>query len=114
KKAFTEHVSEITKNWGREKQKIEQALKLRLESVQAKQSKVTDAYFDDLINKQIFEQRKTALELERKSVMEEIEKMKHGTSSLHAKSLTEFIELAGSAYLLYENANLDEKRQLLR
>lgn len=114
KQAFTEHIAELTNNWNNEKQSIEQALKLRLENIGAKLQKVADAYFDNLIDKAAFEQRKVALELERKEVISAMTTPQREVSSAYTKNLTEFIELAGSAYLLYENANLEEKRQLLR
>jgi len=114
KKEFAEHISNISAHWDDEKQSIERALALRLQSIQAKLQKLTDAYFDGLIDRAEFENRKITFELERKTIDDEIKGMKSGAKRLYAKNLAEFIELAGSAYLLYENGNVDEKRQLLR
>ena len=72
-----------------------------------------DAYIDRVIEKDIFEERKKALLMERKDLEEKITHLKENSRSIPDR-LTEFLELAGSAYLSYKMGIPEEKRDLLR
>ena len=114
KREFSNHVSAIASQWEREKQTISNALQIRLDGLSSRVEKLTDAYLDGLINKQAFEQRKNALIIERQGIAREMEQVAHETGGAFIKTLSEYVALAERAYLLYENGNIEEKRELLR
>lgn len=114
KQEFSKRLLTIASEWDREKRNIVQALQIRLDSISARLQKLTDAYLDDLIDKQTFEERKTALTVERENTKSEIERLESGTSGFYVKRLSEYIGLAERAYLLFKTGNQEEKRQLLR
>lgn len=111
---FSNHLSEITSHWDKERQTVSRALQIRFDSINVRLQKLTDAYLDDLVDRPTFEQRKAALAVERQSISNEIEKIAHGTDGIQVKNVAEYIGLAQRAYSLYENGNLEEKQQLLR
>lgn len=73
---------------------------------------LTDLLIDGSVDREMFEQRKTALLHERVAVREEIEKAQAGATI--AERVFEKFELSNTAYLLYKSAIPDEKRELLK
>lgn len=100
-------------SWIREQDDRSAALSLRLTKMNERMERLTDAYLDRVLEKELFENRKAALLMERKEVQEA---MASFTASEGAgpDRMQEFLELAGSAYLLYQTAILEEKRDLIR
>lgn len=90
-----------------------QALYLRIKSQEDRLRRLTDAFIDRLIEKEIFEQRKVVLLMEHKELEEKLVQLKNGTGTA-TERLAEFLELAGSAYLLYKIDAPEEKRELLK
>jgi DNA invertase Pin-like site-specific DNA recombinase len=87
-----------------------QARRLRLENVAARQTRLTDAWIDSAIDKADFEQRKTALLMERR----ELESVANvDVEPEGAEDLQHFLELANQADLLYEHALPHERRELI-
>ena len=74
-------------------------------------AKLTDAYLDGLLEKELFEERKRAFLMERQKVKEMIATPTKTVDLI--STLEKFLELAGNAYLLYETGFLEEKRELL-
>jgi hypothetical protein len=114
KQDFASQLAEMSSEWEREKHTISQALQIRLSGIDSRLQRLTDAYLDGLIGKEIFEQRKTALTLERQGTATELIHVEQGTSGFYVKRLSEYIALAERACLLFKNGNPEEKRQLLR
>jgi hypothetical protein len=81
--------------------------------IQDRLSRVTDAYIDRMIEREIFEQRKAALLMERKGLEEKLASLKNDAKSVPDR-LAEFLELAGDAYLQYKLGLPEEKRDLLK
>lgn len=79
--------------------------KLRLGQLQDRLCRLTDAYLDGSIDKQIFEERRAALLMQRKELEENLGSLKDSSRSLPER-LAEFLELAGSTYLLYKTSFL--------
>jgi len=75
--------------------------------------RLTDALLDDLLDQELFENRKRSLLLERKALRERLEGLTATHQSASAK-LIEFLELAKRASLSYRSGNLYEKRDLLK
>ncbi|MDX2181551.1 MAG: recombinase family protein [Bryobacteraceae bacterium] len=86
------------------------ALRLRLSQIDDRLNRLTDAYIDRLINKDLFEQRKSALLMERASLEESKAGWEAGKRNA-AEELTQVLERANTAYLAYKHAELPEKRE---
>src|SRR5262249_4953668 len=108
-----EHTAKLKDNWEKEKESQINALSLRLNQIQDRIGRLTDAYIDRVIEKEIFEERKAALLLERKDLEEKMDQLKTGMLSIPDR-LAEFLELAESAYLSYKTGFPEEKRDLLK
>lgn len=88
------------------------ALKLRLAQIDQRTNRLTDAYIDRLIEKDMFEERKKALLMERKDAEESLAKSTTGRFR-PSEELEHFLERAGGAYSAYKIGNPDEKRELV-
>jgi len=86
--------------------------KLHLGQLQGRLARLTDAYIDRVIEREVFEERKAALLMERKGVGEHLANLEDQRQSIPDR-LAEFLELAGAAYLAYEMGLSEEKRDLL-
>jgi len=89
------------------------ALKLRLGQIDERLSRLTDVFIDRSIEKELFDSKKASLLMEHKGIEEQLVFAERNDDSISEK-LTEIVELAGSAYLLYKTAHPEEKRDLLK
>lgn len=90
-----------------------QALDLSLSKVKTRLSGLVDAYAEGAIERDLFEERKQALLLERKDIEEKI--AESGAGSLHTfDRMEKFLELAKSPKTIYESGNDEEKRHLVQ
>ncbi len=111
---YLEHrVAQMREHWVTEKEEAVKALTIRLGQLNERVARLTDAYIDGAVEKQLFEERKTALLLERKDTEDKLAAFRDGRSSTPDR-LAEFLELAGSLCSSYESAFPEEKRDLLR
>jgi len=101
------------KDWRDGKADAERALRLRLDHLQARIARLTDAFLDNVIDQRLFEERKKALLLERQDIEERLASPTPAGRELPDR-IAEFFELAASAYVGYKTALPDEKRDLLR
>jgi site-specific DNA recombinase len=99
--------------WKRERDNTVTALTLNLARLQDRLSRLTDAFIDGAIEKDIFEEKKASLLIERKSIEERLAALKDKNGSA-PDILNDFLELAKSAYLSYEMDFPDEKRDLVK
>lgn len=88
------------------------ALSVRLVKMNERLERLTDAYLDQVLEKDLFEARKAVLLKERREVEETIASLRAPEGS-GPDRMQEFLELAESAYLLYQTAIPEEKRDLL-
>jgi DNA invertase Pin-like site-specific DNA recombinase len=88
-------------------------LVLKSDVVTERLSRLTDAFLDGDIEKELFDQKKTALLLERRQIEDVLSKLKKGNLSI-PNELEKFLELAGSAYSLYKTKDLEKQRRLLK
>ena len=109
RKYFALKIARLKEDWGEQKEAQAHALSLNLNQIQDRLSRLTDAYIDRVIDKGVFEERKTALLMERKSLEEKLAELKDGAKPLPDR-LAEFLELAGSAYLQWKLGLPEEKR----
>lgn len=90
-----------------------QSCRLALEAIRGRLNRVTDAFIDGAIDKHLFEERKNALLVEEKDLQGKIRDLEAGGAG-GLKRLEGFLELIKHAVIAYENANPDEKRNLLK
>lgn len=90
-----------------------QTIQLRLGQIGDRLNRLTDAFIDGSISKDMFDARRIALLDEKKGLEEKVEEIRNGDLSI-AQRVEEILELAASAYLQYETAIPEEKRDLLR
>jgi DNA invertase Pin-like site-specific DNA recombinase len=108
-----QRIEDLKKDWHSQKDIEIRSLNLRLNQLQDRLSRLTDAFIDRVIEKDIFEERKIALLMERKEIEEKLAEMRHGTTSV-ATQILEFLELAASVNLNYKIGTPEEKRDLLK
>ncbi len=106
-------VSGLKDNWGKQKEDLVKSTSLRLGQLQDRLGRLTDAFIDGALEREIFEERKAAHLSERKDLEEKLASLRSGSRSV-PDELAQFLELLKSAYLQYEMGLLDEKRDLLK
>ena len=74
---------------------------------------MTDAYLDQALDKPMFEQRKAALVQEQRTLEDAKRDWTENRRSI-PEAISRCIELAGSAWSLYQNASVEKRRLLLR
>ena len=90
------------------------SLKIQVAQAKDKLNRLTDAYLDGALDRETFEQRKTALLLERRDLEDRIEFLRKADSSRMPQKLERLLELTESPYSLYISSLPDEKRDLVK
>jgi hypothetical protein len=88
------------------------SLKLKLGQIDDRLNRLTDAYIDRLVERDIYEQRKTALLAERLETLEALAGWESGNRNV-ADELLEILERANTAYYAYKAAIMLEKREMV-
>ncbi len=88
------------------------ALNLQSAQLDERLNRLTDAYIERLIDKELFEQRKNALLMERTDIREKIKKWQSGTVTV-SDLLAQILERSLGAYLAYKLGNPEEKRDVV-
>jgi len=68
-------VASLKEEWVKEQESAITTLNLRLSQIQDRMSRLTDSYIDRIIERDVFEERKTALLMERKDLEEKRDRM---------------------------------------
>jgi DNA invertase Pin-like site-specific DNA recombinase len=106
-------IPELREQWETERESVIKALRLRVQNLQDRLNRLTDAYIDGTVERDLFERRKTALLMEQKDIEEQLAGLMANGQSVPDR-LAEFLELAGSVCLQYKMALPEEKRDLLQ
>ena len=109
----SEKLAGLTEGWEAQQKSVIQALILQVAQLGERLARLTDAYIDKLIDKTLFEERKTVLLLERRGLEDKITELNKNGRNVPNK-IREFLELAGNAYSLYKSGFPAEKRELLK
>ncbi len=109
---FKPKVLQMRKTWTIRHEEEIQSQNLKLSHIKDRLNRLTDAYLDQALDKTMFEERKKGLLLEQKTVEEVLGNLSR-SSSQHPKRLEQFLELAGTAWLSYQLAFPEEKREML-
>ncbi len=110
---FQEKIQEIKQEWTQKEKNLTNALTLRLNQIKDRLNRLTDAYIDQALDKQMFEERKAALLMDQKDVEENLARAQEKSQSVPER-VQGFLELAGSAYLQYKLGFLEQKRDLVK
>jgi site-specific DNA recombinase len=87
-------------------------LNIRLGQVKDRLNRLTDAYLDQALDRTMFEERKKSLLVEQKTVEEQLTNLSRPDSPTPDR-LEKFLELAGNAWLSYDMAFPEEKREMV-
>ncbi len=99
-----------------ESQRLEQhekALQLQLEQVKARLSKLTDAYLDGTLDRDLFVSKKNGLLIEEQTLKEKMADIEGDGNQVITKIRT-ILEEANSSYLSYKDGLFYEKRELVK
>lgn len=107
-----EHLESLKLDQRKRQTEIIASLELQASQLADRLVRVTDAYIDRLLDKDTFEQRKTALLLEQRKLDETLTEWNQGERN-EMNELQQVLELANSAYSAYNSANAEEKRDLV-
>lgn len=88
---------------------LEESVRLRLDNIRARLGRLTDALIDNVIGREIFEERKLVLLVERADLEQQLK----ATGRPITAELNEYLELLRRAQLSHDAANPYEKRELL-
>jgi site-specific DNA recombinase len=86
--------------------------RLQLDGVRTRFGRLTDAFIDGMIEKPIFEARKAAFLNEEQRAREKVRTLEAGSDGVFER-LQRFLELIKNAPVAYQNANPEEKRDLV-
>ncbi len=112
--AYLEQRTErVKKNWESGREDLLKSITLRIAQLRDRLSRLTDAFIDRAIEKDIYEERKAALLMERKDLEEIVSQIKDGNRSI-PNELAKFLELQKGLSLQYEMALSEERRDLLK
>jgi site-specific DNA recombinase len=100
-------------HWIEKKEQQVTQMTLKRQQVSDRINRLTDVYIDQAIERDIFEERKAALLAERQEIDEALKNLSGSDQSV-LYALQNFLELAGSAYFLYQNAILEKKREMVK
>lgn len=106
-------IMELKASWVTSREQELQNLTLRMEQVTERMNRLTDAYLESAIDREMFEDRKAALIADRRALSNRRADYEANRRSV-PEELRKFVELAASAYSLYRNAETTKKRRLLR
>lgn len=112
-KAYIEaELPRLLKKMGRLKEKSKVSVKGQIGQIEERLMRLTDAYVDGDVEREIYLTRKKKLLLEKRESEERLEELGQGRKKT-ADRLRIYLELAGSALLSYQSGSVDEKRELL-
>jgi site-specific DNA recombinase len=104
--------AEIQRDDGKALEELAASLELQLAQTKSRLDRLIDAYVDQMINRDLFAERKARLLAEQVELEQRLAEFRSSATEPAAR-LAEFFELAASAYSLYDSALPDEKRQIV-
>lgn len=105
-------IESMRENWINDMESQIGALKLRQSKLRDRLDRLTDAYLDQCIDRDLFEQRKAGLLTEQLHVVEQIASLGKAGGQI-VDRVQEFVELASTAQQTYKIGNRDQKRRIL-
>lgn len=106
-------LAEYDKTWVFDREHLIQGAQLNLDRLKHWADRLTDAFLDSLIDKDMFEARRAKLVLETRAAEERLEALRSSACSI-PQQMAEFLERLKSLHSGYNSAISLEKRRLLR
>ena len=110
---LAKRIQVLKANWFKEKEKQLGNLNVTFQQVSERLNRLTDAYLDGTVDKELYEDRKAALLFEKRAIEDRLSDLKTGKTSI-PEEVQKFLELAGDAYSLYKTPITGKKRRLLK
>lgn len=88
------------------------SLKLQLEQIQARLSKMVDAYIEGVVDKETYLSKKNLLVLEENAAKRLLENL-DGNEYALIRRVERIIELVNNAYASYQSANVEQRREMV-
>lgn len=108
-----EMIDELRADMGLRHEDLAQSVRLQLQNIESRLSRLMDAFLDGTIEGTLFEQKKRALLLEKIDTEERLAATTANKESV-PKHLEEFLELTKTLPLSYEMGIFEEKREILK
>lgn len=106
-------ISETVRDIGTQRESSRQAFALRQRQTSDRLMRLTDAYLDGVLEKDVFEERRRQLLFDQKELEERVRDLSGAQSDDVAVRLRNLLELANTALLSYSVAEKPEKRNLV-
>lgn len=106
-------IRELKARWISDREQSFRNLSVRHEQLTERLTRLTDAFLDGTIEKELFEERKAAMLFERQAVQNSLDTLTRNERSV-PDLLQEFLERTGCAHTLYQTGPLIQKRRLLK
>lgn len=106
-------LADLRRGWTMEREKHLESTRLNLDRLSERLQRLTDAYIDRLIDKDLFEHRKNALLMEKRAIEERLAELTNEGASL-VDQLARDLELAETASSAFNAGLPPERRDLLR
>ncbi|MGA7673679.1 MAG: recombinase family protein [Rhizomicrobium sp.] len=110
-RAAQEEAVAMASNSAVEVERLRSSLKLRLAQCEERLARLTDAYIDRTIDKELFESRKCAILDAKSELRDQLNEL--SDADLPIRKAFEHLELGNAAYHSYRSGNRDEKRQMV-
>jgi site-specific DNA recombinase len=107
-----EKIEGMKTNWQDEAVARRKGLELKLSQLAGRRARLTDALIDGLLDRDLFEERQTALLAEKRTLEEQLANL-DAPGMTGAQKLADFLERLDSAYSLYQSGTPEEKRELI-
>jgi DNA invertase Pin-like site-specific DNA recombinase len=112
-KYFHERVAIFKEMWGKERELQISSLKLTIGQLQDRLGRLIDAFVDQSLEKDLFEQRKEAILMEKKTLEDKLANLVDEIELVPEK-MQKFFELMRTVYLNYKLGQVEEKRDFLK
>lgn len=110
---FSIEIETLQSEWIRNRNKEIEILRARAGQLTERLNRLTDAYLEGTIDRDLYEERKVPLIEERRALSDRCADFEANRASV-PDEIRKFVGLAGSAYSLYKNASTEKKRRMLR
>lgn len=109
---FRAKLAHLRKEWTHGRDEELRSMNLQLGQVNDRLNRLTDAYLDKALDKEMFEERKKKILFERATLEENINRLNVQDSRAHER-VREFLELLGNASESHEKATPEERREMV-
>lgn len=106
-------IEEMRDAWEDRTEAEKESIKLRIGKIKERLARLTDIYLDGEIEKELFEERKRGLLMNRRELEDRLAGLEEGREQPLADRLKDFLELAESLYSSYKAGIAEEKRDLI-